>query len=340
MDRKKILFIGGIIAIIITIIAVIIYFAQNKINKTSGESSITLAQSIDEKVFAPQYISSQQAVYYYNQGLLSRYSFPDNKITRLYPDAISYLQKVKINPDGTKALILIKESDGFVYENIDFNTKNITPLSKNIVDVDWLSKDKIIYTYSDLDTNQNSLNIADYKGENIQKLTDLDFSNPMVSLSPDKTKIMLYPEPEGYGENFMDLYNLTTSKLNRLSTKGIVGAIWSPDSQKIVTNIYKNESEFTTAIMNIETQEMQKFDFSTAINKITWLDNENIVAAETISNKSDQFQLVSAKNGKSKEMRLNKSSDFFLDVQYIIAENSQAILFTNNDFLYKLEVKK
>src|SRR3972149_5919087 len=100
MDRKKFILIAGIIIVILLIISGIVYLLYSKTAQTSGRSTISLVENLDEKVFSPQYITSEESIYYYNQGLLSNYSFLENKISRLNQDKIVYLQKAKFSPDG------------------------------------------------------------------------------------------------------------------------------------------------------------------------------------------------------------------------------------------------
>lgn len=342
MDRKKFFLIVGIIIVILLIIAGIAYLIYSKTTQTSGKSTISLVENLDEKVFSPSYLQSQNAVYYFNQGILAKFSFNDKKTTILYPDKTPYLQKTKFNPDGSRALILVREGENYIYRSIDFNSNEVIPLVKNIADADWLSNEQIIYSYSNAENGEYYLNTADFKGSNAKKIADLGFSDALVIPSPDQSKIIIYPEPEGYGDNFLTMYNFTTQKFTKFETKGLVGAVWSPDGQKIISDIYNEQGEITsTVILNVSDQKTKNIDLQYQISKITWLDNENIVALKNEGeNISDQFYLVSAKNGKSKKINIEKSTNLFLDVQYLTAQNDKTILFTTNDFLYQLDLIK
>lgn len=339
MDRKKFILIAGIIIVILLIISGIVYLIYSKTAQTSGRSTISLVENLDEKAFSPQYITSEESIYYYNQGLLSNYSFLENKISRLNQDKIVYLQKAKFSPDGKRALILVKEGENYYFKSIDFNTQKIIPLSKYIFDASWLSDGKIVYSYSNLDNNEYHLDTADYEGNDVKKLTDLNFATGLIFPSHDKNKIIIYPEPEGYGENFLVMYDFTTQKFTKFEAKGLVGVVWSPDNQRIISNIYNEQGEITsTVILNVSNQKTTDLDMQYQIDKITWLDNDNIVALKTLDTGGDQFRLASAKNGKSKEIKIDKATNFFLDVQYIAAQDNKTILFTSNDFLYVLNL--
>lgn len=341
MDRRKFLLIIGIIVGIIAIIFSVIYFGWKKSTQTSQTSTLASISTLADKTYSPQYITSQNALAYFNQGYISKYSFSESTIAELFPDKITYLQNIELNPAGNRCIALVKSGENYIFEILDFQTKQITGLSENVSSPKWLNDEQLIYFYSDDKNNTYSLNISDPVGNNEQKLTDFDFSNGIIVLSPDKTKVIIYPEPEGYGENFIVLYDLVNQKLIEFETKGLVGAVWSPDSQKIITNLYNEDGTITsTFIMDINTQKTKKLDLQYLIEKIVWLDNDNLVAVKNEGeNTTDVFYLVSAKNGKSKKITLDKSSNFFLEVGYLAMKDSQTVLFTNNDFLYQLTIK-
>lgn len=340
MDRRKFLLIIGIIITILLVMGVIIYFVWQGTKQTKGKSSVAIISDLVDKVYSPQYVQNQNEIAYYNQGLINKYSLSDKKITNLFPDKIAYIQKIKLSPNGNRGLVLVKERNDYFYKSIDFETREVTELSENIIDADWLNNDKIIYTYSDDLGSINNLNTANAKGVNIQKLTDLSFSNGIISLSPDKNKIIVYPEPEGYGENFLTIYDIATAKLEKFSQKGLVGAIWAPDNQNIITNIFTEDGFYTTTIFNITSQKTKNLDLNFELNKIVWLDNDNLVGALINKNGFDDFHLISAKNGKSKLINIPETEKSAINVGQIINYNSMSVLFTFNDFLYELDIKK
>lgn len=340
MDRRKFLLIAGTIVGILLIVTAIIYFIWQGTTQTKNQSSIVAISDFVDKIYSPQYVQNQNAIYYFNQGDLNKYSFSDKKTSLLYPEKIPYLKKAIFSPIGNYVILLVKEGGNFAYNSIDITTRQITTLPKNIFDAGWLTENKIVYSISDPSTKQYSLNTTDSKGGNIQKLTNLEFFDPVIVLSPDKNKIILYSEPGGYGENFLALYDITTSKLEKLNQKGLVGAVWSPDSQNIITNIFTENGFYTTTILNLTSQKTRNLDLNFELNKITWIDNDNLVGALAGENGFDEFHLISAKNGKSKLINIPKTEKSAINVDQIINYTSNSVLFTFNDFLYQLDVAK
>lgn len=343
MEKNKKLIILGIVLIILLVLGLIlmIFFGNRRIQTRQGHPVMT-ALGVKEKIFSPQYIQSQNSIYYLgDQGVkFKKFSLDNNTISDLYPKEIYYIQRVQISPDGTKALVLVEDTtDHYLFEVIDFHKQLINKLDSKISDAQWFNN-YLIYSYET--ETQTILERSDPDGKNRQTLASLDVIATVLSISPDQTKIILYPEPEGYGNNVLYLYSFNDKKLSKLSDQSFVGAVWQPGGTKILTNLYDSQGQIQSLYsINTQDQKSRQYKIKTDLNKIIWLNSDQILVIIEKTGKVDQLYVVNTSNGKTIE--LANSTDSVINptagIENLMSiDSGKIIYFTIDDYLYFLEI--
>lgn len=345
IDKKLIILASAGIIIVIISFLISHFFTGKDQNQTtpSPSSNLDTTQAItpiEETIFFPNFISSQDSIYYLgNQGIkLKKYSLQDQKTEILYDDDIYFVQNMKISPDGQKALILIKDNEDYIFKILDIQQKNLIDFQKNAFDAEWLNNNQIVF--SNTNDDKSELAITSNYGQDSQKLIDLPFSLPIISLSPDTKKAIVYPEPEGFGQNPLYLFSFDTNKLEQLSEEyNLVGARWSPDSKNIISpELDQNGDSASLVITNLENSKQQTVALKTDLDKIIWTDNDNIFAAVPKDSQNDQLYLINAKTGSSTSLQYSFSNPYnssALDIHNLML-NNKTLYFTSDDILYSL----
>lgn len=344
MDRKKIIIIVLIITAILAGIFFLIYRTTHYANKKTKVPDVKMIEGINEKVYFPQYVAADNSIYYLgNQGIkFKKYSLDTKETSELYPEDILFIKKVQFSPTGGKALILTAEYSKFIYKVLDFNAQKITPLDESIFSADWLNDDEIIYSIST--ENENSLNLVKASGEGREKIIDLPVGNAVIQIAPDKKKIVFYPEPEGYGQNIIYYLNLDGKKISQISQENLVGAKWSADSQKFLSEkIDENGQPVSMIVFTLPDFKTNEIPIKTVLEKTAWSDQNTVLAGIPLrKEKDDKIDLINVENKKTTIIESSFEdayrNNLGLDLNNPMIVN-QTLYFTSNDILYSLEIK-
>lgn len=338
-----------LIAIAALIILVIIYviFRSNTMEQTPVVSidtqtpkEITPAVTIDEKIFFPELISSHNAIFYLgDQGIIfKKYSLDTKQIEKIYPDEVLDIYNVDYSQEGQKAIIKTLVDGKLSFKLIDFNIKSLTNLDENIFDAKWLDHNNLIYSISDAENNKSTIYKVAIGDQNKEKLTEIDTGSVFLQISPDMNWVLIYSEPEGYGENEIYLFNIPNKKLSKLSDKSIVGSKFSPDSKQFITNKYNNNGAITDLlIFDSSHLDKENIQLKADINQTVWISNNQLVAAVNDSN-GDQFYLLTSK-GRISKLTINSQDQSIYPINarnLMITSDSKSLYFTSNDYLYVL----
>lgn len=333
MNNKKTLIILGAVVFILIIITVLLITGQFVfLNYDKKNVSVTTATEIGEKVFYPQFFSASKNLYYLGDGGVKfrRYNLETKKREDVFSEEVYGLFSVKFSPDEKKALCFLSTDSGEGYKILNFETKQWLSLDQNIIDADWLSQDKII---ASLAGENNGL----LKTYNLQltseDLAALPFNNPILRLSPDKKWLVLFPEPLGYGNNSLYLFNLAEKKLNTVMKKGYyTNAAWLPNSQAFLANKYDKLSH-VIGIAKIDLNgRMKKFSapVSFDVSSTVW-QSDNIF----ISLDQGVFYQTDLAKKQIRELVLNEPLTYLDFLNW----TSQGLFFTSADIPYFINLQ-
>ena len=329
-------------------VIVVLFFSNKKqspeetINpKTIPVITVQSIKVIDEKIFFPSLSKEQKAIFYFgDKGIKSKkYSLEDQKISEVYPENIYSLVNTKYSPNFKKVLLPTQKGDKFYYQVFDLEQKKFAILPEKIFDVEWLGDDKIIYSYND--GEKNSLKVSSWDGKDWQKLSDLDIFDPLLTISPDNKKIIIYPQPAGFGKNPLYLYGLATKEIEKISgNEALVGASWSPNNQTIITSQVDNYGNpITLKTIDIHSKTKKDIPLKTGIDKVIWLSDNSLFAAEPQKNTSDILYQIEIDFDKTTQLKYASPQNIKIDAQNLmLTQDNKTLYFTSNNLLYKLAI--
>ncbi len=341
--KQQRLFFLVLAIVVIGVIALIVYVLVKPYGVTSKQKlgDIQLTENIKEKIFFPILIKDKGIIAYVgDEGLkIKKYVLSEKKIQDVSPGDVTSVQNVKFSPDGNKAVVASQDFNKSIYKILDFDKKTSFVLA-DAYDVSWLDNTNV--AYSTIKDDKPSFGKVDVSSQKGQFLANLPFSNPKIEASPDGQNVIIYPEPEGYGANSLYLFNLKNNNLKKIDAKyNLVGALWSPDSQKIISvNTDSNGNTLFLVVIDINTNKTNEIPLITTLDKVTWRDNDNLLVAVP-TQKDDVLYLSNL--SKSKNTKLTTKFGDVYHSGYLKFENmmvnSQTLYFTADDYLYQLELK-
>ncbi len=347
MNKSKILIIGLSLAVVVTTVLIVVYISRHPFRQTNVTTDKTqIIEVTKEKIFYPHLISLQNAIEYLgDQGVrFKKYDLASQEISDLFKMDVFGIQKVEYNLQGDRALVLVRQDDSFVYQVVDFAAQKTYRLNQtDIFSAAWLNDEQIIFSYSE--NEQGKIGQVKYDGSGVQVLAIIDVFSAIIVPSPDQKSLIVYPEAEGYGANYLYLYNMSAKSLDKLAGNGYQsGAQWSPDGQKILTNTFdKNGQIKALEVMEISSQKRRLVSSTSNLSKAIWLDNDKIILTETQKNENDQFALIDLGQTLKTNFKTdftNLSSNLTINAQdLMLAPDNKTLYFTSNDWLYKLELQ-
>jgi len=282
LKNKKIIIIILVILLLI-VLGLILYFFVYQKEKTPIISEKSVSKLTNKKIKYVKVLQDGRTIRFNDieTELFKELNLENGAEKTLSNIPLAEDLEVTWSPNGEKVIIKISNNRallgqlGYFLDNeapdnfittwvLDFNTSKLQQLSKSIGGIDWLSDDKIIYYFSDAldypestESFDSSLVEADWNGKNYQKISDLnteDFYNAKIVVSPNKHKVIIYPEVEGFGDNNFYIYDLDEKSLQKITEDGLTpSAAWSSKGEHILFYKVDNNGE----------------------NPILWLANQN-----------------------------------------------------------------
>jgi len=264
MLKNKKVIIVLIIILLILAAAAIVYFLWFKKEPVITIEDKPIQKLFEEKVQGIKYLNKENKIRFLSleSSTFKEFDLNSKQLTELSKIPLYLVKSIIWSPEGKKVILKVENNrallsqEGYLLDNsapdgtittwlFDLSSERLTELPLEIVGIDWLSEDKIIYYYSrasinpEIDPGQagSSLSESDPDGSNYQKIMDLDESklyNSQVILSPNKNMAILNPETEGIGKNNIYLVDLKTKKIKDINEGELtIAGSWSTKEDNI-----------------------------------------------------------------------------------------------------------
>ncbi|PIW94454.1 MAG: hypothetical protein COZ86_00960, partial [Candidatus Moranbacteria bacterium CG_4_8_14_3_um_filter_41_13] len=178
------------------------------------------------------------------------------------------------SPKKDKALLFLKQENGkSLWHFAELNTKTLVPLKEEISRIAWDNLgEKIFYQYTDLVTQERTLNSANPDGTGWKKLTVLNFET-FIAPVPKSMDVAFWSRPNAFEST--SLFRMNFSGDNRkslLAEKFGADYLWSPNGEKILVsmNSEKGGKAVSLGIMNASGGELKDLMLPTLISKVVW----------------------------------------------------------------------
>jgi dipeptidyl aminopeptidase/acylaminoacyl peptidase len=344
MDKKKLLwFIGSAIIIIFLVVLVVVLTSQKKAslvkNPVNDLMELTSLDSPNNKLY---YLEK-------NSQTIKKWDLTTNKISNIIKVSDKAVLNISYSPDLKQAVVQTVNPEDYADSQnylIDLNTgKIIKYLSEYMSSITWSPDNKMLaYQYSNPNNTDNFLsiiNLNDFSFKNLQTLEDDYIHIDWV----DGNKLVYYPAPTEASKVDVNLFNLQTNEKSNLLKDLFVTNLKSfPNDGKLIMNtsedyeqaplltVYDNKTSKLSkfrALINTATAELYKKDTIIA-TKNGGDDNEQE------SQVSEQFYLVSLKNGIQNKLKINLGKG--LKVQKILTPINKNLFFIVDGQLYKTKM--
>jgi len=252
----------------------------------SGASlaSLKLKAISQEKVLAPSLKADGQSVKYYSQttGQVWETSFDGLNTKKISDKTLTGLIKIIWSPDKEKVISVIAENGLTKKYFYNYANSQSATLNANIGYVAFSpDSKKIAYQYTDPQTEQSNISVADPNGQNWKIVFKTRLANLIVEW-PVKEKISLKTQPSGLAQGLLYSLNPDTGEFTKILS-GYLGmnAKWSPKADKILYSIVdQNAKNPRLFLADSAGQQTSDLGLGGLVDKCVWAkDNHTIICA-------------------------------------------------------------
>jgi len=235
----------------------------------------SILPSINESVMGVV-IGSNDFLYYYSfdDKALKKATLEGKDKVVLMSNLPGTPTRILWSPKKDKALLFLKQENGkSLWHFAELNTKTLVPLKEEISRIAWDNLgEKIFYQYTDLVTQERTLNSANPDGTGWKKLTVLNFET-FIAPVPKSMDVAFWSRPNAFEST--SLFRMNFSGDNRkslLAEKFGADYLWSPNGEKILVsmNSEKGGKAVSLSIMNASGGELKDLMLPTLISKVVW----------------------------------------------------------------------
>jgi len=228
-----------------------------------------------------------------------------------------------------RELAIVKEKDKtllYDFKRYDLLHQEYTEFQKGVGDIVWSPDSKNMIYYYAPETKETTLiksTEANTDQQIIYNFKDTNIRNPKLSWSPDGLDVLLVDKGQIH---ILNLYSKNLSLI--LPEQNILEAEFTPDNNILFIT---KENAF---IVDKSGQNLKKLSFSTSLDKINFIDSENLILVEKTNNieKFYKYNILS-----------DDKIEFVYNTKYklnpidpILTVNQELIYFESNGFLYRM----
>lgn len=374
---KKIFFlsIGLFVLILIFLVAYNLAFKNNINDPVADPSKKSFAQD-ETASFAPEGMAENpinEAILGATtgaDGTLYYYSLDDRAIKKataegkdkhiLLSNLPGEVTRLLWSAKRDKAMLQLKQGDSTLWYSTYLETKALVPLKPEISRVAWDNfGERILYLYTNLETKERSLDMADPDGSNWKKLTNLGAKDFFLAAVPESGLISFWARPRGSDTSALEAVG-TSGETRRTLSPGLYGAdyLWSPDGERTLMSGNTAPGGKSLSLHVIENGQMRDLAIPTLISKATWSKDgrtiyfalpgglpDNTVLPDDSFGKplhsKDTFWKIDLGTGKkSRLITLKDASQAFDSSDLFLSPNEDALYFTDQitKRLYRIDL--
>ncbi len=252
------------------------------------------------------------------------------EITAITPDVFSNINNVLFSPNR-QLFIYKKDSATYLYDlkRYDLVHQEVHPWGEGIGSLAWSPDGNNVYYYFAPVSGETTLikaNLDNTKLERVYNFKDTSVRNPQLNISADGNKIIVLTDKiylfDTYTKNLQELPNITQ----------VASANFSPDSQKIIYEI--SGSLFS---VDLKGENKQDLNIKTSLNKIGWIDNNNLIYAQGES--PDKFFSYNLTTKQTKQYAYS-TADNISATNLNISKDKKRLFFESNGALYFINLEE
>lgn len=363
--NKKIIII--VAAFLLVVALVLFYFLWWQKKPAPLIEEKTINKLSEERVSGVKVLSDKIRFLNLDSSTLKELDLKTKQSSEISKIPLFLVQNMIWSPDGNKVILKVNNNtallsqQGYLLDknapdntlttwSFDLQTQELIELPREIGGIDWFDNQKIIYYYSKAlsnpetaaGTTNSSLNEANYRGENYKKIIDLEenkFFNSEVRLSPDKNRVILFPEVEGTGNNNIYICDLKNTSISKITENQLTAAAsWSTKGDNIfLYQITETQDKFDLWYANKEGVEKKNLQIKAAYPLIiTSSDDKYIYATSDYKDNQVIYQI----NAGSLEKKIIVDSTQEKDLNNIteigLLPNGLYVVSNDNLFFIKL----
>lgn len=236
---------------------------ENLIGFTTGLEGAVFYYSLDDKAF-------------------KRASLEGKDKTVLLSNLPGFIERIVWSPKRDRALVLIRLSSGqSLWHLADMNIKSLVALKAGITRVTWSHLgDRIFYQFTDSNSQERSLNIANPDGSNWRELAKLGTRDSYLSAIPQSSLVSFWSRPNASAESLLERVSAEGQERKEL-LRGRYGAdyLWSPNGEWILVSSsdQKGVGPVALGLMNKNGGEFRSLNIPTLISKTVWSKDSQFV---------------------------------------------------------------
>ena len=370
--RTKILIASIIILILSIVVSLVIQYIYKNKSEKQLETSINeviestalstndtnqIKKIIEEPIQFPAYDLDNNELYYVN--LNNNKFFKSNletkkSITLLPFEEVGDISNAQWNTKSEKVLTTERISNAKKIYDIKENTSN--ELDSALINLNWLSNDQLVAYYHNSETQENKLITINSQGQVENIFVNLKSSAEPYTINfvgdSDNKLYYMFTEPES-ADTYLYKIDLNSQENKKIIEQPINNAKLSPDGQKIIYNIYKDE-QLTTYLLEIATAQNKPLsNINLDVANILW--NNNSQSLYLVQNKLETtegsggytYHLLEKIDKYNLE---NSQIEYSINItdqgsygaeNFFLSTNDEKLYFVNfeNSYLYSIKLK-
>jgi len=276
----------------------------------------------------------KKSLFFLSNGGQTLFQIPDilvEKLTteKISPDFFTGVTGIIWSPDRNLAIIKQDQKTSlYDFKRYDLLHQEITPFSDGIKNIVWSADSSSIIYYFAPSSGETTLIKATKTNTNEERIfnfKDTKIKNPQLDWSPDMLSVSIVANNE---LNIFDIYSkqLTTADVGKKVTE----AKFTPDNNIIFVS---DDAVYTCDKTG---GNLQKHNFLTNLNKVSFVDPSNLIIAEKQGNNYSFFAYNLIDDVKT-ELVYNKKVQTN-PINEILTTDGKNLYFESSGFLYRMKV--
>jgi hypothetical protein len=276
----------------------------------------------------------QSFIYLSNSGKtfykIAKLDQKEPEITAITPDVLPAIDAAIFSPNR-QLFVFKKNNQTFLYDlmRYDLVHQEIHPWGEGIGNLVWSQDGNNVYYYFAPANGETTLIKAgrdNTKIDRVYNFKDSSIRNPKLRMSPDGKQMIILTDK-------IYLFDTYTQSLKELpNINQVSDADFSPDSQKITYEV--SGSLFST---DFDAKTIKDLKIKTALNKTAWLDNNNLLYAQTAS--PDNFYSYNLISGQTKQY-VYSANENISATNLNISTDQKKLFFESNNGLYFINLEE
>lgn len=255
------------------------------VDEATAAKNLAFEAFLNEPILFPS--AELTGVYYYSSRdkALKRTDYTRQETITLMTVASGEVRRLLWSPIYIGALALVEADGQSLWYHFDLRNGTRTPLRPDMSRLAWNSLgDSIYYQHTDPATDERSVNMANFDGNNWKRLSTVGTADYFLAAIPQSSRLSFWTRPNGLETSTLESVSITGEGRVVISTGKFGGDyLWSPDGHSLLIGSVDIQGGHSPIIGLTDGQggNYRDLRIPTLVNKVVWSrDNQTLYFAQ------------------------------------------------------------